>query len=277
MRPMVEEATFANRWRLLDLSLPSVQRNLAIEEALLADSESGEFQPTIRLWVDPPAAVLGRFQQAEAELDLEQCRKNGVQIARRFTGGGAVYHDEGNLNLTMVTSRPVGISLMELHKNRASILTSLLHRLGLETYYVPPNSITISGKKIAGAAAALNRSHTLWHTSILVSTDTRMLNRVLRPSTQERNTHFIRSNWMPVTTLQAVLGKPVKLEQVKTVLIGIVAEKTGADVLAGALSTEEERLAGELYENKYSSERWNLFGIVEDQRDKRGGERITQL
>jgi lipoate-protein ligase A len=260
MPPLVEEAAFANRWRLLDLSLASAHRNLAVEEALVTEKR-GSFEPTIRLWVNPPTAVLGRFQYAETEVDIEQCRKDNVQIVRRFTGGGAVFHDQGNLNFTLAARRVEGTSLLEFHQTNASVLMGLLNRLGLEGNYVPPNSITISGKKIAGAAAALNRSHALWHASMLVSTDTLMLERILSPSKEKNKGQFIRSNWMPVITLEEALGKSIKVEDVKTELIDFLIDEKRANLEIGILSKEEEGISGKLFEKKYSSERWNLFGI----------------
>jgi lipoate-protein ligase A len=247
------------RWRLLDLSYSSAFKNLALEEALARCNRATSI-PTVRTWTNPPTVVVGRFQEISAEVDVDACRQSNVEIARRFTGGGAVFHDEGNLNLTMVAPRQRDSSLDNLNRANCAVVLDLLDQLGVEGKFVPPNSIEISGKKVSGAAAALGRDFALWHASILISTDTQLLGRVLFPSQTAKVTTFIRSRWQPVITLDGALGRHVELEDVKQKLVDSYGKVYGAEPETGRLFADEEHMMKSLYTVKYRSREWNLHG-----------------
>jgi lipoate-protein ligase A len=247
-------------WRILDLSYPSASQNLALEEALVQGRLSGDFTPTIRVWVNPAAAVIGRFQDVKSEVDVEFCRQKGIQIVRRFTGGGAVYHDEGNLNFTMVAPKPERMGLLELHKTNSSIVKECLKRLGLKSEFTPPNSIEVSGRKISGAAAGFHRNLSLWHWSILVSTDLAVLRLVLSPSRRYFKTTRVRSRWRPVTTLEAALGRHMPLNEVKACLLRSFEKLNDANAEPLPLSDAEEKRMHDLFTSKYSSYEWNYLG-----------------
>lgn len=257
---MVTQTALEANWRLLDLSYPSVFQNLALEEALAYGTSSCIFRPTIRLWIDPPAVVVGRFQNVKTEVDTELCQENDVDIARRFTGGGAVFHDKGNLNFTVVMRRLEGIPLSKFHEINAAVILDSLHHLGLESTLVPPNSVVISGKKVSGAAAALSRDFALWHASILISTDTILLNRILSPSRHENATTHVRSRWQSVTTLQAALGRSVDIDEVKLQLLRSAQRLLGVSFEADGLRNDEELSMKSLYARKYLSNEWNFYG-----------------
>ncbi len=249
-------------WRRLDLSYPDPSRNLALEEALFRASVAEGFQPTFRLWVNPPTVVVGRFQDVRSEVDLKVCHQDHVQIVRRFTGGGAVFHDKGNINFTILGPRPKEMSVSELHEFNSSVALKLLERFGARGCFVPPNSINVSGRKISGAAAALNRDFELWHASILISTDLQLLNRTLSPSINYHNTNFVRSRWQPTTNLTATIGNRVDLEEVKCELSKSFETVFQVSLESGHIRRVEEAYLSELYASKYSSREWNLSGHI---------------
>jgi lipoate-protein ligase A len=220
--------------------------------------------------------VVGRFQEVSAEVDVNACRQNDVEIARRFTGGGAVFHDEGNLNLTILAPRQRDSSLSNLNKANCAVVLSLLDQLGVKGKFVPPNSIEILGKKVSGAAAALGRDFALWHASILISTDTQLLSQVLSPSQTAKVTPFIRSRWHPVITLDTALGRHVQLQDAKQKLVGSCGKIYGAEPETGQLSAEEEHMMNSLYAVKYRSREWNLHGTCgAEYWDKKEGAHTT--
>jgi lipoate-protein ligase A len=257
---MVNGKALSQECRLLDLSWPSACKNLALEEAL-ARSSKPDSGSTIRIWTNPRAVVVGRFQDVSAEVNVPLCCQNNIEIARRFTGGGTVFHDEGNLNFTVVTPRQTGIPLTKLNTTNCSVILRFLEKFGVEARFVRPNAIMISGKKISGAAAALGRDFTFWHASILISTDEQMLNAVLQRRRKEGISKFTQSKWQPTVTLQSVLGGHLKLEDAKRELICACEEAYATQLKVGELSTGEEQLAESLYAQKYSSREWNLQGI----------------
>jgi lipoate-protein ligase A len=267
----------SENWRVLDLSRNSVRENLALEEAL-ARSRHPASPPTMRVWVNPRGVVVGRFQEVSAEVNVPFCEQNNIQVGRRFTGGGAVFHDEGNLNLTVVSSRQRGKSLNDVYKANSAIISNMLEELGVRSDYVPPNSIEISGKKVSGSAAALGRDFAFWHASVLVSTNEQMLNDALQPSRLAARTHFIRSKWQPIATLQSASGQRLELGEIKRRLIDSCETCFGVELERGELSSGEERVVKSLYDMKYSKAEWNLLGLSPNKESlerKHGGTHTT--
>ena len=250
--------------------------NLAVEEAMARVFSVGvQTQPTIRLWTNPRAVVIGRFQRAPAEVDIAQCDLSGVQVARRFTGGGSVFHDEGTLNFTLVNRRSETLPLQEFQEINLRLVVEALECLGLQASVFLPNSVLIDGRKVCGAAAAVGMHFTLWHCSILVDTNTRLLELALAPSKSTTPSQFVRSKWHSVTTVAKALSKPISVGEVARSLERSVEENFG-ELEAKPLSAEEERCSEALYGQKYSLDEWNLKGEVGFVWDEEKVERITQ-
>lgn len=264
MPPLVGGPTTSDRWRLLEQSYGSVFQNLAIEEALARSALSPTFRPTVRLWVNPQSVILGRFQKASTEVDISLCQQSGIQIARRFTGGGAVYQDEGNLNLTLVIQQGERPTQPGLSETASAIVLGALSGFGLKGSFLEPNSIMLGERKISGAAAASGNGFALWHGSLLVSTNVDTLESVLAPSRQKHMTHFVRSRWHPVTTLKAAVGRKVSVEEVRSKLIESAQEILGAKLEADRMRADEERWFTSLYTRKYSLPNWNNDGECEE-------------
>ncbi|HKM76519.1 MAG TPA: biotin/lipoate A/B protein ligase family protein [Candidatus Bathyarchaeia archaeon] len=195
------------------------------------------------------------------EADTNLCKKHGIAIVRRFTGGGAVYHDEGNLNFTILNRRQ-NESLATLHEINSSYIITALKNMGLQSECAAPNSVHLDGRKISGAACALNSHYALWHASVLVSTNTTILRQVLSPSREAIQSKFVRSKWRPVTTLNEHLSKPVNVEEFSLQLTRSIRQLTGGDIEPGRLSETEEEMSRALYDRKYGTTLWNLYGKV---------------
>jgi len=266
MPSLVGGPTVSDRWRLLEQSYGSVFQNLAVEEALARSALAPTFRPTVRLWVNPRCVILGRFQQASTEVDTSLCERSGIQIARRFTGGGAVYQDEGNLNLTLVIQRERS-KQPRLSETASAIVLDALRSFGLKGSFLEPNSIMLGERKISGGAAAAGHGFELWHGSLLVSTNVDTLRSVLAPSRQKHRTHFVRSRWHSVTTLDAAVGRKVSVEEVRSKLRESAQEILGAKLEADGLGEDEEKWFARLYTRKYSLPSWNNNREYEDFED----------
>ncbi|MGD0422851.1 MAG: biotin/lipoate A/B protein ligase family protein [Candidatus Bathyarchaeia archaeon] len=249
-----------NEWRLLDINYDSVYRNLALEEALIASQQPAE-TPKIRIWFNPPAIVTGRFQDVHLEADTTLCTRKSITIARRFTGGGTVYHDHGNLNVTMVTWEPI-IDLQTIQHRNIAIIKETLLRMGVESAITNSNSISVEGKKISGASLAVKRNLVLWHASLLVSTDLLTVTQILSPSRKQFTTNRVRSRWQPVTNLQTALSRPVETAEVKEQILNTVQDMFDARLRISQLSPSEENMTTRLHDSKYSTAEWNNEGIV---------------
>lgn len=258
---MVDWIEHPATWRLLDLSYDSAFRNLALEEALTKTHlEKNSVTPTIRVWVNHPTVVIGRFQDVKSEVDVKFCARDGIPIVRRFTGGGAVYHDDGNLNLTVSMPPPKKIELQGFQRAMSTIIQDWLGSLGLDAEYVQPNSIEVSGKKICGAAIGLGRDFILWHSSILISTDIGVLTRTLSPSRWPIETPYVRSKWRPVASLEQLLKEHIPMNEAKNSLLRSVLKITESKLQHRPLSIMELKDVRALMVEKYSRSEWNYLG-----------------
>ena len=124
--------------------------NLALEEVLLKRMEPGH-PGFAMLWRNRPAVVVGRFQNARAEINTAYVREHGIAVARRMTGGGAVYHDAGTLNYTFV--RPLKTeSAIPAFREAAEPVAAALRALGLPVCFSGRNDLMLNRRKVGGVA-----------------------------------------------------------------------------------------------------------------------------
>jgi lipoate-protein ligase A len=251
----------AKTWRLLDAEYRDPYMNLALEEAIPISVGKSASPNTIRFWRNPNAVVIGNFQSAEMEVNLEHCNKHQTAIVRRFTGGGAVYHDLGNLNCAISVRRDhslIKTDFGEIFARLSKGVIEGLRLLGAPAGYEPPNSIQVNGRKIAGGAGAVKSGFVFYHCSILISSDLKRLSEVLNSCKNSVGKPGVRSGRKEVSTLSVELGRELTVAQVKDSLRRGF-EKDFMIRLADRETTEEERaIAGKLHQEKYSTETWNL-------------------
>lgn len=160
--------------------------NLAIEEYLFRHAEDDVFL----LWQNEPTVVIGVNQNAFGELDLGYAEREGIHVARRITGGGAVYHDLGNLNYSYISTH--GVGALDF-KTLAVPIISALAELGLTAELSGRNDIEIDGVKISGNAQHSEGGRVLQHGTLLFDTDLTVLSRVLLPDADKLRTKGIKS------------------------------------------------------------------------------------
>jgi len=248
-------------WRLLDLEFPDAVSNLALEEALARQIGEGRSPPTLRLWRNRRAAVIGENQSARLELQLDACQELGVEVIRRFTGGGAVYQDLGNLNYSICTSRSPASNLAldrGVFRKSLDCAAICLSVLGLDPALVSINTITVRGRKISGGAAAIRWGAVFYHGSILVSTDLEMVWRILRREQPPKATGLVQSIRLPVTSLQQELGREIPIGQVKKTVTDIFRRIFEASVVPGPATEQELDITSRLAREKYGNQDWNL-------------------
>jgi lipoate-protein ligase A len=204
--------------------------------------------------------VIGRFQDAPAELNRDQCALNDVNIVRRFTGGGTVFHDEYTLNFTLSNFPPDNFSPWAYQEKNLKLVSKALNDLGLNPSIEVPNSILLEGRKVCGAAAASGKNFSLWHCSILVDTNLELLEITLAPSKLQNKSHFVHSRWRPVTSLTKASCNPVSVQEVAESLERAIQANMEVKLATGRPSTHEVECADVLYARKYSSQEWNMEG-----------------
>lgn len=141
--------------------------NLAFERWAL--EEDTDDRPLFYCYINRPAVVIGRNQQLFAEVNLPFCDEQGIQICRRVSGGGTVYHDLGNLNIGLVM--PKSLKLVNDYHFFLDWPRKALKNLGLGTELNTRNAILCQGKKISGSAQFAGRKKLLTHCTLLVDSD----------------------------------------------------------------------------------------------------------
>ncbi len=248
-------------WRFLDVEYDDPYMNLAIEEAIPRKVGEGKVQNTVRFWRNLNAVVIGYFQSAKLEVDFQACKNFGTAITRRFTGGGAVYQDHGNLNYAISIRRGhplIPKDLSETFKALSSGAVEGLRMLGLNANFKPLNDIQINGRKVSGAAGSIRWGTVFHHGSILISSNLNVLSKVLSASTGTGEDKHVRSVWQTVTNIRDELGQDISVGEVKEKLRKGIEKAHGIRLVDGILTKEEESLAEELFQSKYSREEWNL-------------------
>jgi lipoate-protein ligase A len=249
-------------WRILDAEYSDPYLNMALEEAIPTMVGRGIVPETVRFWRNNRAVAIGRFQHVESEVDLEACHRRGVEIVRRFTGGGAVYQDHGNLNyaISLRGDNPLlrGDILRDFQSLSRGVILGL-RRFGLNAEYGRKNLIHIDGLKLSGIAGSSSAESFFQHGTLLVSTDLSVLSEVLRVTghvtSGRQGVQSVRS---PVTSLRNALGSDISLEAVRKALLEGFEEAFQVDLVSNRVSREEEELARRLYETRYSKREWNL-------------------
>ena len=173
--------------------------NLAVEEYLFTHTEDDVFM----LWQNDRTVVIGKNQNAYAELDLALAREKGIRVARRITGGGAVYHDMGNLNYTYISTRTSGegIDFATFSEPIVHVLSSF----GVRAELSGRNDLLVDGKKISGNAQHAVGERVLHHGTLLYDSDLSMLSSVLRVDPEKLSAKAIRSVSSRVMNLCTVL------------------------------------------------------------------------
>lgn len=239
--------------------------NLAIEEAVARAVGEGIAPTTLRFWRNDNAIVIGAFQCVSLEVRLEECVKYGVKVVRRFTGGGAVYHDIRNLNYAISFKRPSPIPSDDVlggyHVVGEAVIAGL-EKLGVKAEFVPVNDIQISGRKISGMAGTLTRNLLFIHGCLLVGSNIEILSRVLNVPKEKLEAKGAESVRARVTTLRDELNCEISIDEVKRALLKGFEEVFNAEFTPGELTSWEENEAEHLYRSKYLTINWNLGPCV---------------
>ena len=181
--------------------------NLAIEEAAL-NSRS----PTLYLWQNDKTVVIGRNQSAFVECNLDYAKEQNIKIARRITGGGAVYHDLGNLNFSFILPK----KSYDIKRSTCIILNTL-HKLKIAVNTDGRNDICFADKKISGNAYYSNSVVGLHHGTILYDADFDTLEKVLLVSTDKKSRHSVSSVRARVNNIKAISPNISLEEIIKTI------------------------------------------------------------
>jgi lipoate-protein ligase A len=228
--------------------------NLAKDEMLLAEINSNPNECIARFWINTPSVVLGNSQKVMEEINIDFCLDNNILIARRITGGGAVYHDPGNLNMSVILPRsilPKNIEIRQINRFCTSLIISGLKNAGYnEIELNGSTNILYQGKKISGSAGSHKSKAILHHATLLFQADLERLNHALKACINQSDTSS-GSKYFPTKNLPN-FNINTWLQLVKKVL----ERKFKTHLINKKLSKEEEKNAHELSNSKYKKRNW---------------------
>lgn len=227
--------------------------NLATEEFLLKHS-IGDF---FLMWQSAPCVVVGKHQDISTEVDLDYIEKNNIKPARRFSGGGTVYQDMGNINLTFIQE-----SEQPEFDRYPKLMSDLLSNIGIKVITNNRRSLFINGDKISGSAQYIHKNKHLYHATLLYSTDLDKLSHSVKldKTTEEkpRNFKYIPSVKSPVTNISSHLQTQQDILQFKNSIFTSILNIPG-NAEAQLNQTDIENIE-KLKFAKYERKDW-IFGI----------------
>ena len=191
--------------------------NLAGEAYLIKE----DLEHILYLWVNDPCIVIGRFQNPYSECNLERMEEQGVQLVRRKSGGGAVYHDRGNLCFTLIGNKESSTK----EENFALILDGLA-KLGIKAELSGRNDILSEGKKISGNAFQTTATKFCHHGTLLITSDLSVMANYLTPSSTKLASKAVKSVSSRVGNLSEV-KQDITTKEVEDALIKAFCDKYG--------------------------------------------------
>jgi len=245
------------RWRILRYEENGAAMNMALDDAIAEAVAYRVAGPTMRFYGWEPSAVsIGRFQDIEEVVDLEQCRKLGVEIVRRSTGGGAVFHDQGK-ELTYSVICPEDMmpkDINEAYREVGGWIVNALKFLGIEGAFEPINDVLVNGKKISGSSQSRRKGIFVQHGTLLYDLDRARMFSVLRVPKDKMEAHDLDRAAERVTSVRE--QKKVPWEYVAAAMAN--AFIMNREWYAGDLTQDELARAEVIARMRYANDEWTL-------------------
>lgn len=247
-------------WRLLTHDGVEAAEGLALDEALLAGyhRDAAARPPTLRLYTyRSHAALCGRFQHLDAEIDIEACRRTGTDVGRRPTGGGAIVMGEAQMGIAIATRAPAEERPKELLERLSAGIVAGLAELGITARFRGKNDLEVDGRKIAGLGLYLDgRGGMLFHSSVLADLDVPFMLDVLQVPAAKLGDKAVAAIADRVTTVTRETGTAWTGVSLRDVIAVGFAKALEIDLQPGEVDRDEQERAGRLAAEKYRADDW---------------------
>jgi lipoate-protein ligase A len=227
--------------------------NLALEEYALRSLP--EKDAYFMLWQNDPAIIVGAGQNTIDEINPGFVRRHGIHVVRRRSGGGAVYHDQGNLNFSFITDR-VGSRAFDFQRFTAPVIRTL-HKLGISSAFSNRNDLVIKTRKFSGNAQYMTKDRLLHHGTLLVHSNLDNLQHALSVSRDKIKSKGIQSVRSRVTNISDHLGEKLPVDQLKGLLLEAIAEDE-PEMGEYHLTHDDVRAVHRLMQARYLRWDWNF-------------------
>lgn len=227
--------------------------NLALEEYVLKELPTKE--DFIFLWQNANSVIIGRNQNTIEEVNAQYVKEQNVSVVRRITGGGAVYHDMGNLNFSFVTNTTQ--DNINNYRKFTDPVIQALKSYGVPAEFGGRNDILVEGMKVSGNAQSYHKHRFLHHGTILVDADLTMLGKILKPKPDKVESKGIKSVRARVTNIKPYLKAPVPMKEFKERLLRYLLGSDNIKPYIYTLTAQDQKRIQALVDTKYSRWEWN--------------------
>ncbi len=225
--------------------------NIASEEYLLKSFADDVFM----LYINEPSIIVGKHQNTLAEIDYRLVKERGIKVVRRLSGGGAVYHDLGNLNFTFIRNGSDG-KLVDF-RGFTQPIVNLLGELGVKAKFEGHNSLNIDGKKFSGNAEHIFKNRVMHHGTLLFDTDMQTLADVLYVNTNRFADTAVKSVRAKTTNLSEHLSPHFTIDRFAALLMEFM-QRTFLESNIYQFSKDDKEAIESLIAEKYSKWDWNF-------------------
>ncbi len=226
--------------------------NLALEEYVL--KHLGGDEDFVLLWQNENSVIIGRNQNTIEEINAAYVKEHDVNVVRRITGGGAVYHDLGNLNFSFVTA--MKDNLNDYRKFTDPVIKAL-NSLGVPAEFAGRNDIVVEGKKISGNAQSFHKNRMLHHGTILFDADLSIIADVLNVKQDKIKSKGIKSARARVTNIKPYLKESITMTEFKERLLKYLLDSDDIAENVYTLTDEDIKKIRELRAMRYDTWQWN--------------------
>lgn len=228
--------------------------NLALEEYVFEKLDRSS--DWLILWQNFNTIVIGKYQNTVEEINAEYVRENGISVARRLSGGGAVYHDKGNLNYTIIVDQNEDFDFN--FRYFVVPVTEALKSFGIDAEFSGRNDVTIDGKKFSGNSQYVKQNRIMHHGCIMVDSNLSNVASALKVKPVKMESKSTKSVRSRVTTINANAQRPITMDEFKLALKDKVA--AGNPMETYELTEEDLAAIKKLRDEKYATWEW-IYGF----------------
>jgi len=228
--------------------------NLAIEEHILKNLDINESY--LLFYINGPSIIIGRNQNTIEEINTEYVNENNIIVVRRMSGGGAVYHDLGNLNYSFIT-KDEGNSLQDNFKKFTKPVIDALRKLGANAELMGRNDIEIDGKKVSGTAQYSTGGRMYTHGTLMLNCNLDNVQKALKPKKEKIESKGVKSVRARVGNISDFINQKMTMEEFRQFILKSVFESDGGEVKEYVLTDEDWKQIHEISKNKYQTWEWN--------------------
>jgi lipoate-protein ligase A len=227
--------------------------NLAFEEYIFKNLDFNE--EFVFLWRNGPSIIIGKNQNTVEEINMDFVKENNINVVRRVTGGGAVYHDLGNLNFSFIAKADKNDKI-DFKTYNVPIIKAL-EKIGVNCELSGRNDLVIDGKKFSGIAQSIIKGRVLNHGTLLFDSKIDTLSKALNVKRDKIESKGVKSVSSRVTNIKPYVKDDIDVLEFKQVLLKNIFEYFNEPIEIYELSDEDRKNIQKMVDERYGTWEWN--------------------